>query len=392
MTTREFLSENSDHGGIYIHIPFCRRKCHYCDFYSISDLSQQHRFIEALLEEMELAASSSYCLGLEFDSLYMGGGTPSVLTRDAIVRVVTSAYRHFRIALDSEVTIEVNPGTVSMDDLRYYHDIGINRINIGIQSFQENNLAFLGRIHSAVVAEKTLAEARKIGFNNIGIDLIYGLPEQSEKDWSQDLERAVAYHPEHLSCYTLTYDKGTAITADMQRGKFVPAKPEQVAQLYLFTVGALRHHGYEQYETSNFARSISFRSRHNYKYWNFTPYLGLGPSAHSFFLPERVWNKSDLKSYLVDLENGCRPVGGQETLTREQLMIETVYLGLRLSDGIDLAKFERCFSEKFQVLFKKPLAVSLQDGLLEITEGRCRLKPRGMLLIDSIASSLIDHI
>ena len=352
----------------------------------------QYSFIEALQKEMELAAKTSYCRGLEFDTLYLGGGTPSVLARDEIVRIVHSAYRYLRVLPESEITIEINPGTVSINELHHYHDIGINRINIGVQSFQENNLTFLGRIHSAAEAEKTLAEARKAGFNNVGIDLIYGLPEQTEKDWKQDLERAVAHHPEHLSCYTLTYEKGTAITADMERGMFVPAKPEHVAQLYLITIETLQHQGYEQYEISNFTRSISFRSRHNYKYWNFSPYLGLGPSAHSFLLPERVWNKSNLDTYLTDLKNGRRPVGGHEILTREQLMIETVYLGLRLSEGIDLANFKRCFSTNFLVLFKKPLARFLQDGLLEITNGRCRLNPPGMLLLDSIASSFIDQI
>ena len=392
MSTLENLTQKSDLGGIYIHIPFCRRKCHYCDFYSISNLSLQRRFLEALLKEMELAATASYCHGLEFDTLYLGGGTPSVFARDAIVHVINSAYRYFRITPESEITIEINPGTVSIDELHHYHDIGINRINIGVQSFQEKNLTFLGRIHSAVEADRTLAEARKVGFENVGIDLIYGLPEQAEKDWKQDIDRAVAHHPEHLSCYTLTYEKGTAITADLERGVIVPAKPEHVAQLYLLTIETLQHRGYEQYEISNFTRSIPFRSRHNYKYWNFAPYLGLGPSAHSFFLPERAWNKSDLNTYLVDLSNGRRPVGGHETLTREQLMIETVYLGLRLSEGIDLANFERCFHENFQVLFKKPLARCLQDGLLELTNGRCRLNPPGMLLLDSIASSFIDQI
>ena len=386
------LPEKSDHGGIYIHIPFCRRKCHYCDFYSVSDLSLQHQFLEALLKEMELAAKTSNCRGLEFDTLYLGGGTPSVIARDAIVCIINSACRYFRVKPEMEITIEINPGTVSIDELHHYRDIGINRINIGVQSFQEKNLTFLGRIHSAVEANRTLAEARKVGFENVGIDLIYGLPEQAEKDWKQDIERAVAYQPEHLSCYTLTYEKGTAITADMERGIFVPAKPEHVAQLYLLTVETLQHRGYEQYEISNFARSISFRSRHNYKYWNFTPYLGLGPSAHSFFLPDRVWNKSDLNAYFTDLKNGRRPVGGRETLTREQLMIETIYLGLRLSEGIELDNFERCFSENFQDLFKNPLARCLQDGLLEIGNGRCRLNPQGMLLLDSIVSSFIDQI
>jgi oxygen-independent coproporphyrinogen-3 oxidase len=392
MSTLDSLSDKSDYGGIYIHVPFCCRKCRYCDFYSITDLSLQSRFLEALLEEMGLAAATTYCNRLEFDTLYMGGGTPSVLTRKALERIITSAYHRFTFAPDSEVTIEINPGTLGIDDLRHYRDIGINRINIGVQSFQENNLSFLGRSHTAVEANETLVEARKIGIENIGIDLIYGLPEQTEEDWKVDLDRAVAYDPEHLSCYTLTYEQGTAMTADMERGKFSPATPEHVAQLYLITIEKLKRHGYEQYEVSNFARSIALRSRHNCKYWKFKPYLGLGPSAHSFFFPERIWNKADLNAYLVDIENGRRPLGGQETLTREQLMIETVYLGLRISEGLDMASFERRFGADFETQFNKPLSAYTQKGLLEINNGRCRLNPRGMLLLDSIASAFIDQI
>jgi len=386
----ESLSEYADNGGIYIHIPFCHRKCPYCDFFSISDLSQQHRYIEAILKEVELAANEHS--GMVFDTIYMGGGTPSVLPPEAIDGIIESVQGKFAFATNTEVTIEINPGTLDLDTLRRYHTTGINRVNIGVQSFQEINLRFLERIHTAVEADTALEGARKAGFENIGIDLIYGLPGQSVESWIKDLGRALAYLPEHLSCYALTYEQGTPLAADMESKKFLPADDEQVAKLYLYTVEVLQSRGYEQYETSNFARSSDYRSRHNGKYWNLSPYLGMGPSSHSYFPPERYWSKADLVSYLDDLDHGRRPIGGRETLSREQLMIEAVYLGLRLSEGVDIDRFDRIFGEKFNILFNKPLAAFVQKGLLEITSGRCRLNTRGMLLLDTIASSFIDQI
>lgn len=383
-------SKNAERGGIYIHVPFCRSKCLYCDFYSVSDVTLQPRYLAALLDEMELAAG--VYTGMEFDTLYIGGGTPSVLGADTIAGIIAKAQRTFTILPGTEVTIEINPGTVDFDTLRHYRASGVNRVNIGVQSFQERNLKFLGRIHTAVEAENAVVWSRKAGFENIGIDLIYGLPSQTADAWEQDLARAALHHPDHLSCYTLTYEPGTPLATDLANGKFTPSDEERVAQLYATTVEVLQRSGYEQYEISNFARAVAYRSRHNCKYWSFAPYLGLGPSSHSFIPPERLWNKADLSAYLEELEQGCRPVAGQETLSRNQLMIETVYLGLRLTEGIDIAGFERRFGVNFETLFDRPLTSLAPQGMLEITTGRCRLSPRGMLLLDTIATSFIDQI
>jgi oxygen-independent coproporphyrinogen-3 oxidase len=344
----------------------------------------------ALLNEMELAAGDHN--GMQIDTLYIGGGTPSVLAADALADIIASAHHTFTILPGTEITIEINPGTVDLDVLHRYRASGVNRINIGVQSFQGRNLTFLGRIHTAAEAENTLVWSRKAGFENIGIDLIYGLPGQTVDKWKQDLTRAAVHVPEHLSCYTLTYEQGTPLAIDLAHGKFTPSDEKRVAQLYLTTVDFLERSGFEQYETSNFARSVAYRSRHNSKYWYFAPYLGFGPSSHSFIPPERFWNKSDLSFYCRNLERGCRPVAGRETLSREQMMIEAVYLGLRLTDGVDIAGFERRFGVKFETQFDKPLTVFAPQGMLEITKGRCRLSPRGMLLLDSIAASFIDQI
>ncbi len=380
---------NAEIGGLYIHVPFCIKKCFYCDFFSVTDMSLRSRYVAALLDELKWAATAY--AGMRFDTLYLGGGTPSVLETDALGRIVASAFSAFTVLPGAEVTVEVNPATADRDSLRRYRTAGVNRINIGVQSFQNQNLAFLGRIHSAADAVKTLEWAQTAGFENIGIDLIYGIPGQTEATWRQDLDRAAAHRPEHLSCYTLTYEKGTPLTGELSRGTVIPATDEQVAQLYLTTVEVLAQKGYEQYETSNFARSAAHRSRHNGKYWSFAPYLGLGPSSHSFLPPERLWNKADLAAYLADVEQGRRPVAGRESLTRDQLMIEAVYLGLRLIDGIDVAGFESRFKVKFESLFNRPLTVFADQGLLETSGWRCRLTPRGMLLLDTIASSFVDE-
>lgn len=384
------LFESPDYGGIYIHVPFCRRKCRYCDFYSVSEVSLQPLYLKALIDEMKLAADVH--TGMEFDTLYLGGGTPSVLDTDALADTIDSADSIFKIRPGSEITIEINPGTVDLDTLRHYLNYGVNRVNIGVQSFQEHNLKFLGRIHTTEEAENALAWAHKAGFDNIGIDLIYGIPGQTVENWKQDLARAHSHHPDHLSCYTLTYESGTPLAIDLAKGKFSPADEDLVAQLYLTTIEVLQRFGYEQYETSNFVRDATLRSRHNCKYWYFASFLGLGPSSHSFFPPERSWNKADLSAYLEDIEHGRRPVAGREVLTREQLMIEAVYLGLRLTDGVDIAGFERCFGINFEVQFERPLSVYMPTGMLVIADGRCRLNPQGMLLLDSIASSFIDQI
>ena len=375
-------------GGIYIHVPFCLKKCPYCDFYSITDLSLKEAYLEALGKEMALAGSIS----LEFDTLYMGGGTPSLLTPVQVVQIIESFFKSFKVKQTCEITIEVNPGTVSLQDFQNFRRAGVNRINIGVQSFQDKNLTFLGRIHSAAEAEKALINARCAGFDNIGFDLIYGLPGQTADDWIKDLQRAVSHRPRHLSCYMLSYENGTPLNRDCQRGRFTPLPDQQVGKLFEITVAFLKENGILQYEISNYADSPGTRSRHNQKYWHFGPYLGFGPGAHSFIDPQRSWNHSDIHTYISLLNQGRRPMAGQETLSREQQMIETIYLGLRTTDGIDLSRFEN----KFKIGFTKIFAALIEDftrrKFLAILSDRCRLTCRGMLMLDSIAGMFVENI
>jgi oxygen-independent coproporphyrinogen-3 oxidase len=376
--------------GLYIHIPFCRKKCRYCDFYSATDPSLQPGYLKALQQEMRLAAASHHALS--FDTLYLGGGTPSALGIGAVEKIINGARRAFSFLPDTEVTVEVNPGTVDLDSLQRLRQAGANRLNVGVQSFRARNLAFLGRIHSAIEAQRVLAWSHAAGFDNIGIDLIYGIPGQTPDSWKIDLVRALDCDLSHLSCYSLTFEPGTPLEVDLRRGKFRAADDDRVSELYLQALEVLGRGGFEQYETANFARSRSRRSRHNCKYWSFSPYLGLGPSAHSFIEPERFWNCADVDRYIRQLDYGRRPIEESETLTREELMIEAVYLGLRLIDGIDMSAFNDRFGIGFMEHFGATSAAFEREGLLTTTDGHCRLTPHGMLLLDTIAAAFIDCI
>lgn len=362
------------------------KKCPYCDFFSITDLSLKDPFLDALFKETALVQDGDF----SFDTIYLGGGTPSLYNPSEIGGLIDSINRCFSIQPDTEITLEVNPGTVNRHRLEAYRKVGVNRINIGVQSFQQGQLEFLGRIHSNEEAVETIRVARQTGFSNMGIDLIYGLPGQTASSLILDLKKAVSFDPEHLSCYLLTYEPGTRLTRSMNAGRFLPLSDEQTGNLLETTVAYLDVNGYMQYEISNFAKSSEFISRHNSKYWNFTPYLGLGPSAHSFFPPERRWNHSSLPPYLADIENGKPPVAGRETLTRQQQIMEAIYLGLRKTKGINTEKFERFFSSDFLNMFKDALETLTDDALIVLDSNHCRLSRKGMRFMDSVAKVLVN--
>ncbi|NNK84047.1 MAG: radical SAM family heme chaperone HemW, partial [Desulfobacterales bacterium] len=259
-------------GGIYIHIPFCMSKCPYCDFYSITDTSLKQRFISALIREMNL----TYNVPFNCDTLYIGGGTPSVLEPKIITQIIDTAFSLYKLSPDSEVTLEINPGTVSLEKLIEYKSAGVNRISLGVQSFENNNLNFLGRIHTVEDAALAIQWVKEADFKNIGIDLIYGIPGQTRQSWLSDLAKAVSYEPQHLSCYMLTYEPGTTMKEALRKGSFKAMSEKMLGDLFKTTIKFLADKGYIQYEISNFAHEKKLRSRHNQKYWLFSPYIGLG--------------------------------------------------------------------------------------------------------------------
>jgi oxygen-independent coproporphyrinogen-3 oxidase len=381
--------DNTSHmnGGIYVHIPFCVKKCPYCDFYSITDLSLSSRYLRALTAEIQ-HFHSDY---LNFDTIYIGGGTPSVLSPDDISRILEAIFQRFHILKNPEITIEVNPGTVSLEQFKRYRQAGVNRLNIGIQSFQEKNLAFLERIHSAKEAKLAFERARRAGFDNIGMDLIYGLPEQSKENWLYDLEQAVQMRPDHLSCYMLTCESGTPLHRNLQSGRYHPLNDRMVRALFDLTMDYLKAHGYLHYEISNYARktgkdSPSRMSRHNLKYWTFAPYLGLGAGAHSFIEPQRSWNYSNVERYIRNLESGQPPVEEAEVLSSEQLITEAVYLGFRTIRGIDLGEFKQKFGLDFLQVFKETINELENEGLLQKQPDHIALSRKGLAFLDSVVS------
>jgi oxygen-independent coproporphyrinogen-3 oxidase len=380
-------------GGIYVHIPFCVRKCHYCDFYSTTELALIDDFIIALEREIQMAAP----VDLEFDSLYFGGGTPSVLMPAQIRHVMRAIFRNFTFLPDPEVNLEVNPGSVDRSKLVAYRAEGINRLTIGAQSFNERQLRFLRRIHSATEARQTIEWAGAAGFEHLGLDLIYGLPGQTRDDWIEDLRTAVSFQPEHLSCYLLTIEPGTPLHTDVRCGRVKPVDEKRGAELFRATVEFLAGCGYHQYEVSNFAYSdpagVSInRSRHNQKYWTFAPYIGFGPGAHSYLKPKRFWNHRNLQTYLTDIRFGNRPMAGSEALTRSQMIMEAILLGLRQSDGIDLAAFKNQFGLDFEQDFPGLIKELLTEGKARVGENRLSLTLEGMLLLDSICERFVEGL
>jgi putative oxygen-independent coproporphyrinogen III oxidase len=382
------MDNDSPAAGIYVHFPFCERKCRYCDFYSITDLQRIPEFLGGLKNEMHLAAVS----GQKADTLYIGGGTPSLLTPKQMGRIVDWAALCFNLGASSEMTFEINPATASTRDLQDYAAFGFNRINIGVQSFDDRNLAFLGRKHDAKQALAAVRAAKDAGFNNIGIDLIFGLPDQTPGSWKKDLVQAIKLGPKHLSCYLINYEPYTPLHADLHAGRFTPLPDLHAAELFRMTHDFLSAAGYEHYEISNFAQGSRWRSIHNQKYWNFVPYFGLGPAAHSFSPPKRWWNHRSLDQYLADVEQGIRPISEDEVLTEEQQMIEALYLGLRQSDGIDLDRFQQDFKIDFKLYFHTALDRFEAENWIKIDPGNCRLTVEGMLFVDRVVDELVEMI
>jgi len=375
--------------GLYVHIPFCIRKCPYCDFYSVTDTALETAFLTALQKEMRMRKAA----GLTFDTLCLGGGTPSVLAPSSIDSILQTAHRCFAISDDAEITIEVNPGSVNAARLRDYRRAGINRLNVGVQSFQDDNLNFLGRIHSAADAKAVLRQARRAGFDNIGLDLIYGLPAQLRQDWLRDLESAADFQPEHLSCYMLTFEAGTPLDRKRQSGSVQPLPDDRLAELFEITLQDLASRAYHQYEISNFARRPLHCSRHNQKYWDFVSYLGFGPSAHSFAVPaRRSWNYRSLRQYIAALEDGLPPTAAEELLTHEQRMIEMIYLGLRQTEGIDVRRFRQSFGVDLTRHCGQTVESLRKARYLETSRTHCFLTRRGQMLLDSVAGRLIQAL
>lgn len=378
----------TEHPGIYVHVPFCRRKCPYCDFYSITDCTLLDPWLEALLGEVRMICGAARPV----DTIHIGGGTPSVLDGRRLGRLVEGLCKGFDVAGNAEVAMEVNPGTVSLARLRKYRQAGVNRLNIGVQAFNDETLRFLGRIHSGREAAAAIRQAQEAGFENIGLDLLFAVPGQSKADWELELETALGFCPSHLSCYQLTYPPGTRIAASLAEKAFRPPHDGLCADMFLMAHDMLASRGYIHYEISNFSRTKALASRHNLKYWRNGPYFGLGPAAHSFCGGRRWWNVASVAGYMDAVRAGRSPVSGEERLCAEQEMIEALYLGLRCSSGISAEAFADRFGINLEAQCGEVLKRYGNEGFLVFSEGVLRLTRKGMLYADALAAALIERL
>jgi oxygen-independent coproporphyrinogen-3 oxidase len=375
------MKETSDRRspGLYIHVPFCLSKCPYCNFASTTDLDAVPCYLEALMAEMALFRDTFAA----FDTIYLGGGTPSVLNAGQIASILNGVRGNFDIAKDAEITVECNPADVTPPYLDGLLAIGVNRLNIGVQSFHNPVLRFLGRRHNAAAALAAVDAALKAGVRNTGIDLIYGVPGQDMDAWLQTLAAAVSFRLPHLSCYQLTVEEHTPLGARVRQGECAAPSEEAQLDFFMTTSSMLAEAGYIHYEVSNFALAESLASRHNRKYWDHTPYLGLGPAAHSFADGKRRWNKSSVSEYCDALGAGRSPAAGEETLTAEDLAFEALFLGLRTRKGIPESLLDDGTGTPPS---KKALLERLLDeGYLERQDGFLRPTRKGMAVADGLA-------
>ena len=372
--------------GLYVHIPFCKQKCVYCDFYSLPrSENRMDDYTQALCSH--LAGISPRATGYTVDTVYFGGGTPSYLGPERLTKLLNTIRAHYSLSPEAEITFEANPDSAcDANTLRILRHAGFNRISLGMQSACDEELRRIGRIHTAAQLTAAVAAAREAGFENLSLDLIYGLPGQTMSRWQENLAAAVALQPEHLSCYGLKVEEGTPLFA-MADSVDLPDDEIQ-AEMYLYTADYLHKQGYEQYEISNFARP-GRESRHNLKYWTLGEYLGFGPGAHSDFGGVRFAWARDLAGYIRGAESGEPPVSEYQSLSPQERDEEWIMLGLRTTAGLEPAEFERRFSRPFSC-FLPFLEQCRKSGYAAEQHGCWHLTPEGFLLSNQIISGLLD--
>jgi oxygen-independent coproporphyrinogen-3 oxidase len=389
------------HYGLYLHIPFCHTRCVYCDFNTYVDLDDlQARYVAALTREIQLvgAGAQQAARPAPAKTIFFGGGTPTALPPEALVGLVQACHAAFALAPDAEVTVEANPGTVTLDYLRTLRAEGINRLSFGVQSFHDDELRFLGRLHDAATARTAVALARQAGFDNLSLDLIFGLPGQSLARWQATLEATLALAPEHLSLYSLIVEPGTPLHQWVRRGQVQTPDEDLAAEMYEHSIARLAQAGYAHYEVSNWARTLpALASHHNLIYWRNQSYFGLGAGAHSYAAGRRYANLKRPERYIQAVEQYQPAADGIpapavdpttiEIRDQQDAIEEQMMLGLRLvQEGIELATFQARFGQPLQAIYPEPLARLQKQGLLTLTPDRLTLTPRGLMLANQVVS------
>ncbi|HHT9158769.1 MAG TPA: radical SAM family heme chaperone HemW [Candidatus Brocadiaceae bacterium] len=370
--------------ALYVHIPFCARKCNYCDFNSVvSGTKTIDLYLSAL--ESELSALKGQYV---FKTVFIGGGTPSVLTETQLEKLLCAVIRCISVSEVQEYTVEANPGTLTANKIRLLKEYGVNRISLGVQSFQDRQLKFLGRIHSGDDARKNFILLRQAGFENINIDLMFGCPDQSLDDWENDLETAVELNPEHISAYALTYEEGTLLTKNLNNG--VISKLDECIELdmYKTVIDYLTHNGYNHYEISNFAKP-GCECSHNLVYWNNMGYVGAGAGAVSSIDGARTSNENDIIRYVNGIGEGKNIKSFGEHLPDDQFASETVIMSLRLRQGISNADFYKRFGYKIEDQFGDQINRLIGDGLICYDNERLKLTEKGLFIADTVMTEFV---
>ncbi|MGB9856665.1 MAG: radical SAM family heme chaperone HemW [Dictyoglomaceae bacterium] len=371
--------------GIYIHIPFCIKKCPYCDFTSFEYMGreEEEKYVNYLIKEVELKRDNSFIV----DTIYFGGGTPSLLFSDSLERILNTIFKNFSVADNPEISIEVNPGTVTEDKLKSWKSFGINRISLGVQSFLEKELKILGRIYSPEEIYKTYSLIRKFGFDNVNFDIIYSIPFQEFEDFKFSLRKAIDLSPEHISLYNLVIEENTPFYERWRKGELSLIDDEKEAEMFSFAMEFLSTNNFIQYEISNFSKDRKYFCKHNLKYWKQDPYLGFGVSAYSLILPFRYGNYKDLFVYYEKIDKKELPIEEREYLEKDNLIKDAIFVGLRLTEGINLESFKRKYGEDLRK-FMPNYEFFIRKGFLEEKEGKVYLTREGILLANEILEDL----
>jgi len=393
--------------GLYIHIPFCKSRCIYCGFYSTTRLEQRQKYVDALCKEMilrrgyrsegvkELRSSDnteatnnlSTCqlanLPTKINTIYLGGGTPSQLSIAQLEQLFIYINKVYSIGDDAEVTMECNPDDITDDYVQAISRLPINRVSMGVQTFDDNRLRFLHRRHSSENVYKAVERLRQAGINNISIDLMYGFPNQTVDEWRLDMEKAISLNVEHISAYSLMFEEGTPLFKMLESKKIKEADEEQSLEMFNSLIDTLTAAGYEHYEISNFAKP-GFRSRHNSSYWQGIPYIGIGAAAHSYDIKTRQWNVSDIDEYIKSIDKGIIPME-YETIDDDTRYNDTITTALRTAEGIDMTSL----STKHRDHCLASAETYIAQGLLELKNNRLRITRKGIFVSDMIMSDLM---
>ena len=369
--------------GIYIHIPFCKQACHYCDFHFSTSLKKKDELIQALVVELELRKDEFKNETVE--TIYFGGGTPSLLTKDELSLLIDSVYKHYKVIENPEITLEANPDDLSKGIIFQLSKSRINRLSIGIQSFYERDLKLMNRAHNDKEAMASLKEATRY-FNNISVDLIYGIPGLTNKEWIQNIESALSFNVPHISCYALTVEPKTALASFIEKGVIANVDDNLAQEQFNILVDKLEAAGFINYELSNFGKP-EFFSKNNSAYWLGKPYLGIGPSAHSFNGDQRGWNVSNNTKYIKSIQSNKLPIE-IETLSRTDKYNEYIMTGLRTVWGVSLNKIEKDFGENYKNDLLQQSEIYIKEQLLYIEDDKLLTTKKGKFLSDGLASNL----